>query len=486
MKKLISTFATILVFNFIAVGQSGNNLSNDKPNLITYRSESKCYFPELIDMKLLEGYWITLEGNAMVKIYQKNNKFMFDGDYFPGISRNSDEASLSIVGAKGKYYFLLNYMFGANSGGSIPFMYYPNEDHIVIGIPPYQKMEDGQLTTTQSVYSSEGIYGKEFKRIGETPISGNSTSNSTEPPPPPPLKELNFTRENGIMTITVNKDGIVSLVINEMPKRKELLKKIGEEYLIPFSDDELEKFDQLSSFSVKINVLKQYLALKPSARSEILMGIPLDPEDNQLKAWVKLARYDNNLLGIIIQAKKNAPENAIENVIKSLNEIRIRNYRIENNSNQSNTTVSSNLNPYSVVSDALKVADIEETKVKTNNSTIVTENSSEDEKIYQVIETLPQFVGGDDALSKYIDQNLQYPLVAKVNNREGRVIVRFVVTKNGFVNKAEIVRSLSPECDKEALRLVKSFPQFIPGKQDGKNVSVWYTLPIMFKINNSL
>jgi TonB family C-terminal domain len=105
-----------------------------------------------------------------------------------------------------------------------------------------------------------------------------------------------------------------------------------------------------------------------------------------------------------------------------------------------------------------------------------------EEKVYDVIEQMPVFPGGEGELLAYIGKNLHYPVIAAENGISGKVTLRFVVGKTGKVEKVEVLRSLDPACDKEAVRVVKSLPDFIPGKQNGVNVSVWYTLPITFKL----
>ena len=102
--------------------------------------------------------------------------------------------------------------------------------------------------------------------------------------------------------------------------------------------------------------------------------------------------------------------------------------------------------------------------------------------IYDVVEQTPQFPGGDKKLIEFISKNIHYPLIAQENGIQGRVIVRFVVTRTGKVDKCEVLRSLNPGCDREALRVIRLLPQWIPGKQNGENVSVWYTIPINFKL----
>jgi protein TonB len=106
----------------------------------------------------------------------------------------------------------------------------------------------------------------------------------------------------------------------------------------------------------------------------------------------------------------------------------------------------------------------------------------EEDHVYQVIEQMPQYPGGESELMSYIAKNLKYPVIAQENGIQGKVILRFVVSKTGLVDKIEVVRSLDPACDKEAVRVVKTLQRWIPGKQNGVNVSVYYTLPIAFKL----
>jgi len=109
-------------------------------------------------------------------------------------------------------------------------------------------------------------------------------------------------------------------------------------------------------------------------------------------------------------------------------------------------------------------------------------SQEEEDKVYLVIEQNPVFPGGETELLKYVQSNIRYPVIAQENGIEGKVILRFVVTKTGQVDKVEVIRSLDPACDKEAVRVVKTLPKFIPGKQNGVNVSVWYTLPVSYKL----
>jgi len=106
----------------------------------------------------------------------------------------------------------------------------------------------------------------------------------------------------------------------------------------------------------------------------------------------------------------------------------------------------------------------------------------EDNKVFDVVEQKPQFPGGEAALLKYVSEHIRYPAMAQENNIQGRVIVQFVVTKTGNVGEVKVVRGKDPDLDKEAVRVVKSLPKFVPGKMNGHAVNVWYTLPIQFKL----
>ncbi len=106
----------------------------------------------------------------------------------------------------------------------------------------------------------------------------------------------------------------------------------------------------------------------------------------------------------------------------------------------------------------------------------------DDNKVFDVVEQKPQFPGGDAALLKYIGENIRYPAAAQENGVQGRVVVKFVVTKTGKVGDVQVVRSKDPDLDREAVRVVKSLPAFIPGKMNGHAVNVWYTLPVTFKL----
>ena len=130
-----------------------------------------------------------------------------------------------------------------------------------------------------------------------------------------------------------------------------------------------------------------------------------------------------------------------------------------------------------VEAEAAPQADDVKTEVKAPQET-----DPQPKKIYRSVEQMPMFPGGEYALMKHLQANIKYPPEAAKNNIEGRVIVQFVIDETGQVGEVKIVRPVSEELDAEAVRVVKALPKFEPGRQDGEAVAVWYTLPVMFKV----
>jgi protein TonB len=106
-------------------------------------------------------------------------------------------------------------------------------------------------------------------------------------------------------------------------------------------------------------------------------------------------------------------------------------------------------------------------------------------KIFVVVEENPEYPGGKPALYKFINENLVYPSEAQKNNIQGRVVLKFVVNPDGSVDRIEVLGSIDPLLDNEAIRVVKIMPKFKPGKQAGVPVKVWFTLPILFRLENN-
>ena len=107
---------------------------------------------------------------------------------------------------------------------------------------------------------------------------------------------------------------------------------------------------------------------------------------------------------------------------------------------------------------------------------------AEQNKVFDVVEQQPQFPGGMGALNQWLGSNIKYPAMAAENGIEGRVIVQFVVERDGSVSGVHVVRGVDPSLDKEATRVVAQMPKWIPGKQNGSAVRVKYTVPVTFRL----
>ena len=108
--------------------------------------------------------------------------------------------------------------------------------------------------------------------------------------------------------------------------------------------------------------------------------------------------------------------------------------------------------------------------------------TTEDTMIFEVVEQRPSFPGGDAALMSWLSQNIKYPLVAAEMAIQGRVIVQFVVEKDGSITDVKVAKSVDPSLDKEAARVIKSMPHWIAGRQNGSPVRVRFTVPVTFKL----
>jgi protein TonB len=110
----------------------------------------------------------------------------------------------------------------------------------------------------------------------------------------------------------------------------------------------------------------------------------------------------------------------------------------------------------------------------------VKEIAQEEEPVFQAVEQMPTFPGGTEEMMKYLSKNTQYPQTAAENGIQGTVFVQFVVDKNGRITDVKVIRGVDPELDKEAIRVAKSMPSWLPGKQNGEAVRVAFTMPVKF------
>lgn len=115
-------------------------------------------------------------------------------------------------------------------------------------------------------------------------------------------------------------------------------------------------------------------------------------------------------------------------------------------------------------------------------SNVEAEKKVED-KIFDAVEQQPSFPGGQGAMFSYISNNLQYPEKAQKNGIQGRVVVKFIVEKDGSISNVEVNRSVDPDLDNEAMRVIKNMPKWNPAKQNGKEVRAYYDIPVTFRLN---
>lgn len=136
----------------------------------------------------------------------------------------------------------------------------------------------------------------------------------------------------------------------------------------------------------------------------------------------------------------------------------------------------------------LMTADQAQVEVKNEEVTVVEEVQEEVKEeeapteVFVVVEEMPAFPGGDKAMMEFIYANIQYPELAKENNIQGRVTLRFCVTYKGGVDQVQVIRGVDPTLDNEAVRVIKMLPVWKPGKQGGKPVNVWYSVPVTFQL----
>ena len=142
-----------------------------------------------------------------------------------------------------------------------------------------------------------------------------------------------------------------------------------------------------------------------------------------------------------------------------------------------------------VVEDNVETETIEVTTEETETEVVIAapveapQEEEEEDVVFMIVENQPEFPGGQQALFKYLSENVKYPVIAQENGIQGRVVCQFTVNKDGSIVDIEVVRSGGdPSLDKEAVRVIKSMPKWKPGKQRGRPVRVKFTLPVNFKL----
>lgn len=134
----------------------------------------------------------------------------------------------------------------------------------------------------------------------------------------------------------------------------------------------------------------------------------------------------------------------------------------------------------------IEEVEIEETEIEEDTEIEVIEVEEEvveEDEVFAIVEEMPSFPGGDEALFKFLGQNIKYPAMARDAGIKGRVYIQFVVGKDGSIRDVQLLRGIGGGCDEEAMRVVKMMPSWNPGKQRGKAVSVIYRLPVNFTLH---
>ncbi|MBQ9509795.1 MAG: TonB family protein [Bacteroidales bacterium] len=138
---------------------------------------------------------------------------------------------------------------------------------------------------------------------------------------------------------------------------------------------------------------------------------------------------------------------------------------------------------YSVEPFSISTGEDNETKISSNDLKVkITFPADEKDSVYNKPEVMPEFPGGMEAMMKYLSENLKYPETAKEKNTQGRVLVTFIVEKNGSISDVKVVKGIGNGCDEEAVRVIKAMPKWKPGMQNGKKVRVSFAIPISFKL----
>ena len=140
-------------------------------------------------------------------------------------------------------------------------------------------------------------------------------------------------------------------------------------------------------------------------------------------------------------------------------------------------------NDSEVEESTIQASDDTQTAVEVKYTPVeVEEEEVEEQQIFQVVEEMPEFPGGMGECMKFLGKNIKYPTISQENGVQGRVIVQFVVNRDGSIVDPVVVRGVDPYLDKEALRVIQMMPKWKPGKQRGKAVRVKYTVPVMFRL----
>ena len=327
-------------------------------------------------------------------------------------------------------------------------------------------------------YSPEGI--KEFSPQTDIYSLGATLYYLITGTTPPPASELFASELEGFpATVSVSVKEAITKAMK--PQKKERTQSIDEFMILLETKTEKNK-----TIKEDLNIRNNNITHKNATEDTIAIPVKNYTTNNKTSNYLQTKQEDDYISKVIESRKEFNYKKLVWIILTVLLILFI--FIIINSknisTNKENHSVPKELNveekPYASAdvkgNNKLGSADIADLQ------NVITQSSEEKEEPYTMVEQMPQFPGGPTELMKYISTNLHYPANAQENGIQGRVILRFVVSAEGNVEDVTVLRSLDPYCDKEAVRVIQSLPKWIPGKHNGRNVPVYYTCPIVFRL----
>lgn len=220
-------------------------------------------------------------------------------------------------------------------------------------------------------------------------------------------------------------------------------------------------YDEYQAAHVKVEQVNELTALKEKKKAKVERKAPVIQQKKQ-----EVVKEVKSSIKFVAPVIKKDNEVKPEEQMKTQEELQNTNTAI------GALTVEGNSDKGVILQVAQRVAD----------EPVAAPKKEVENKVFDIVENMPEFPGGMAALNKFLSENVRYPVVAQENGVQGRVTIQFVVEKDGSVTDVKVAKGVDPSLDKEALRVVKSMPKWIPGKQNGAPVRVKYMVPVTFRL----
>ena len=283
-------------------------------------------------------------------------------------------------------------------------------------------------------------------------------------------EEIDLEHIIGVETISVSDVREEFIDIQEVPK----VKKTGEPFMAVEQMPSFLGGDQAMQKFIKTNLIYPALAQELDVQGRVAVRFVVDVDGTVTNAKVLRGIHllcDREAIRLVNSMPKWNPGKQNGKVVPVYFTIPIY-FRLDDNETEKTEPIDT--------SEQINIAVAEDFDFPDDHKVLVEESPQVGS--YTSVEQMPSFPGGEQAMKKFIMTNLRYPVKAQENKIQGRVVTRFVVDKDGAIKDVELLRRVSPECDAEALRIIKSMPKWNPGKQKGMEVSVYYTLPVIFRL----